>query len=153
MKIITVLLADDAKIVRGEYRKLLELESDLKVVGEAIDGLHAVALVKKFLPAVVLMDVAMPLLNGLQATRKILKAFPKTKVLMFSSHNDEAYIDEAINSGAMGYLIKYTAADYVCLAIREVQKGMTFFSPSIPKRFHQRKAKKQVNRIKTLVHV
>src|SRR3984957_5706521 len=151
MKRITVLLADDAKIVRREYRKILELENDLEVVGEAIDGLHAVAMVKKLLPAVVLMDVAMPLLNGLQATRAILKAFPATKVLMFSAHNDEAYIDEAINLGAVGYLIKYTAADHVCSAIREVQKGMTFFSPSIPKRFHQRKAKKQLNRGKIAV--
>ena len=147
MKRITVLLADDAKIVRGEYRKLLELENDLEVVGEAIDGLHAVVMVKKHLPAVVLMDVAMPLLNGLQATRTILKAFPDTKVLIFSAHKDEAYIEEAINSGAMGYLIKYSAADYVCLAIRQVQKGMTFFSPSIPKHFHKQKPKKQSNRV------
>ena len=142
MKRITVLLADDAKIVRREYRQILELENDLEVVGEAIDGLDAVAMVKKFLPAVVLMDVAMPLLNGLQATRAILKAFPRTKVLMFSAHDDAAYIDEAINSGAVGYLIKYTAADCVCQAIRDVQKGMTFFSPSIPKRFHKRNPKK-----------
>jgi DNA-binding NarL/FixJ family response regulator len=142
MKRITVLLADDAKIVRGEYRKILELEDDLEVVGEAIDGLQAVIMVKKLLPAVVLMDVAMPLLNGWLATRQILKAFPATKVLMFSAYNDEAYIEEAVNSGAMGYLIKYTAADCVCLAIREVHKGMTFFSPSIPKHFHQRKRKK-----------
>ena len=142
MKRITVLLADDARIVRGEYRKILELESDLEVVGEAGDGLQAVMMVKKLLPAVVLMDVAMPLLNGLKAARQILKAFPATKVLMFSSHNDEAYIKEAINSGAMGYLIKYTAADCVCLAIREVQKGMTFFSASVPKRFHKQNRKK-----------
>jgi len=142
MKRITVLLVDDAKVVRGEYRKILELEDDLEVVGEAIDGLQAVIMAKKLLPAVVLMDAAMPLLNGWLATRQILKAFPATKVLMFSSYSDEAYIEESINSGAMGYLIKYTAADCVCEAIREVQKGMTFFSTSIPKHLHQRKRKK-----------
>jgi DNA-binding NarL/FixJ family response regulator len=139
MKRIKVLMADDNRVVRDEFRKILKLDDDLDVVGEAIDGLQAVVMVKRFLPAVVLMDVAMPLLNGLQATRKILKSFPATKVLMLSAYNDEAYIVEAINSGAKGYLIKQTCADYVCHAIREVQKGNTFFSPSIPRRFHKRK--------------
>jgi two-component system, NarL family, response regulator NreC len=80
----------------------------------------------------------MPLLNGLQATCQILKAFPATKVLMLSAHSDEAYIVEAVKSGAKGYLIKPTAAGDVCTAIREVHKGNTFFSPSIPKRLHKR---------------
>jgi CheY-like chemotaxis protein len=142
MKRIKVLIADDNGLIRKEFRKILELEDDLDVVGEAIDGLQAVVMVKKFLPAVVLMDVAMPLLNGLQATLRILKAFPGTKVLIFSAHNDEAYIAGAINSGAMGYLIKQTCADNVCHAIREVRNGNIFFSPSIPKHFHQRKRKK-----------
>jgi DNA-binding NarL/FixJ family response regulator len=90
------------------------------------------------------MDVTMPgMLNGLQATRQILKVAPATKVLMLSAYNDEAYVEEAINSGAMGYLVKQTSADDVCHAIREVQKGNTFFSPSIPKRLHKRNGKKQ----------
>ena len=139
MKPITALLADDNRVVRGEFRKILELEDDLEVVGEAKSGLEAVALVKKLRPALVLMDVAMPLLNGLQAARQILKATPATKVLMLSAHSDDAYVEEATNSGAMGYLIKQTAADSVCLAIREVQKGNTFFSPSIPRRLHKQK--------------
>jgi DNA-binding NarL/FixJ family response regulator len=88
------------------------------------------------------MDVAMPLLNGLQATGQILKAAPATKVLMLSAHSDEAYVAGAINSGAMGYLIKQTSADCVCDAIREVQKGNTFFSPSIPSRLHKRNRKR-----------
>src|SRR5271170_6237681 len=103
MKRITVLLADDNGIVRKEFRKILELENDLEVVGEAKDGHQAVAMVKKFRPALVLMDVTMPLLNGLQATCQILKAAPATKVLMFSAYNDEAYVEAATNSGAMGY--------------------------------------------------
>jgi DNA-binding NarL/FixJ family response regulator len=145
MKKITVLLADDNRVVRGGFRKILELEDDLQVVGEAKNGRQAVDMVKKLHPALVLMDVAMPLLNGLQAARLILKAGPATKVLMLSAHSDEAYIVEAINSGAMGYLIKQTAADNVCQAIREVQKGNTFFSPSIPIRFHKRKPIKQMD--------
>ena len=141
MKRITVLLADDNKVVREEFRKILELENDLEVVGEAKNGHQAVAMAKKLRPALILMDVTMPLLNGLQATCQILKAVA-TKVLMLSAHSDEEYIVEAINSGAMGYLIKQTSSDNVCTAIREVQKGNTFFSPSIPKRLQQRELKK-----------
>jgi DNA-binding NarL/FixJ family response regulator len=139
MKRITVLLADDNGVVRREFRKILELEADLEVVGEAKDGHEAVAMVKKLRPTLVLMDVTMPLLNGLQATCQILKATPATKVLMLSAHSDEAYVVEAVKSGAMGYLIKQTSADDVCTAIREVHKGNTFFSPSIPKHLHKRK--------------
>jgi DNA-binding NarL/FixJ family response regulator len=142
MKRITVLLADDNKVVRKEFRKILELEDDLEVVGEAKNGHEAVAMAKKLRPTLVLMDVTMPLLNGLQATRQILKAAPATKVLMLSAHTDEAYIIEAVNSGAMGYLIKPTSAGHVCTAIREVHKGKTFFSPSIPKHLYKRNQKK-----------
>jgi DNA-binding NarL/FixJ family response regulator len=141
MKRITVLLADDNGVVRKEFRKILELEDDLEVVGEAKDGLQAVALVKQLHPTLVLMDMTMPRLNGLQATCQILKAVPATKVLMLSAHSDEAYIIEAVNSGAMGYLIKQTSARNVCHAIREVYKGNTFFSPSIPSRLHKRNRK------------
>jgi len=141
MKRITVLLADDSADVRRDIREMLEPEHDLEVVGEASNGREAVALVKKLRPALVLMDVAMPLLNGLQATRQILKAVPATKVLMLSAHSEEAYIVEAVNSGAMGYLIKQSSAGNVCTAIREVHKGNTFFSPSIPKHLHKRNRK------------
>ena len=142
MKQITVLLADDNRVVRKEFRKILELEADIEVVGEAKNGYEAVAMVKKLRPALVLMDIAMPLLNGLQATCQILEAFLTTKVLILSAHSDEAYVVEAVNSGAMGYLLKQTSANNVCHAIREVQKGNTFFSPSIPKRLHKRNLKK-----------
>ena len=139
MKRIKVLLADDNGVVRRVFKKILELEDDLEVVGEAKNGHEAVAMAKKLRPSLVLMDVTMPLLNGLQATCQILKAVPATKVLILSAHDDEAYIVEAVNSGAMGYLIKQTSASSVCEAIREVCKGNTFFSPTIPKRFHRRK--------------
>ena len=143
-KRITVLLAEDHTIVREGFRKMLELENDLQVVGEAEDGRQTVALVKKLRPAVVLMDIAMPRLNGLEATRQVLKAVPNTKVLMLSAHSDAAYIKKATDSGAMGFLLKQTSADVVCQAIREVQKGNTFFSPSIARRLDQLDGKSPV---------
>jgi DNA-binding NarL/FixJ family response regulator len=134
MKRITVLLAEDHTIVREGFRKMLELEDDLEVVGEAQEGRQAVALAKKLIPAVVLMDIAMPLLNGLEATRQVLKALPATKVLMLSAHNDDAYVKNAMESGAVGFLLKQTSAHDVCRAIREVHKGRTFFSSSVSRR-------------------
>jgi DNA-binding NarL/FixJ family response regulator len=137
MKRITVLLAEDHTIVREGFRKMLELEKDLQVVGEAEDGRQAVALTKKLRPAVVLMDIAMPLLNGLEATRQILKAVPATKVVILSAHNDDAYVKNAIESGAVGFLLKQNSSHVVCDAIREVQKGKTFYGPTVARRLHQ----------------
>ena len=136
-KRITVLLAEDHMIVREGFRKMLELEDDLEVVGEAQDGRQAVALVKKLRPAVVLMDIAMPRLNGLEATRQVLKAVPATKVVILSAHSDDAYVKDATAAGAVGFLRKQTSSHVVCEAIREVQKGNTFFSPTIARRLHQ----------------
>src|SRR5271154_4294896 len=137
MKRITVLLADDHMIVREGFRKMLELETDLEVIGEAEEGRQAVALAIKLRPDVVLMDIAMPLLNGLEATRQLLKALPATKVLMLSAHNDDAYVKNATDSGAAGFLLKQTSAHDVCRAIREVHQGRTFFSPSIARYFNR----------------
>ncbi len=134
MKRITVLLADDHTIVREGFRKMLDQESDLEVVGEAQDGRQAVAMAKKLCPAVVLMDIAMPLLNGLEATRQLVKELPGTKVLMLSAHSDDAYVKNATESGAVGFLLKQASAHDVCRAIREVQKGNTFFSASVARR-------------------
>jgi DNA-binding NarL/FixJ family response regulator len=137
MKKITVLLAEDHTIVREGFRKMLELENDLEIVGEAQDGRQAFAMVAKLRPAVVLMDIAMPLLNGLEATRQIFKAFPDTKVLILSAHSDDAYVRNAAESGAVGFLLKQTSAHEVCRAVREVQQGKTFFSPSVSRRFER----------------
>jgi DNA-binding NarL/FixJ family response regulator len=137
MKKITVLLAEDHMVVREGFRKMLELEDDLEVIGEAQDGRQAVALVKKFHPAVVLMDIAMPHLNGLEATRQILKTVPTTKVLMLSAHSDDAYVKNATDSGAVGFLLKQTSAHDVCRAIREVHAGKTFFSPALARHFNR----------------
>jgi two-component system, NarL family, nitrate/nitrite response regulator NarL len=136
MKPITVLLAEDHLIVREGFRSLLKHERDIKVVGEAETGRQAVQLTRKLRPEVVVMDIAMPLLNGLEATRQILKAFPATKVLILSAHSDDAYVKNATEAGAMGFLLKQSSSHYVCQAIREVQKGNTFFSPSIARRVH-----------------
>jgi DNA-binding NarL/FixJ family response regulator len=134
MKPITVLLAEDHTIVREGFRRMLELEPDLKVIGEAQDGRQAVALAKKLRPDVVVMDIAMPLLNGLEATRQVLKNFPATKVLMLSAHSDDAYVQNATESGARGFLLKQTSAHEVCQAIREIHQGKTFFSPVVSRR-------------------
>jgi DNA-binding NarL/FixJ family response regulator len=135
MNKITVLLADDHRMVREGFRQILAFENDLKVVGEASNGRRAVAQFIKIRPDIMLMDIAMPDINGLEATRQILKAFPRAKVLMVSAHSDDAYVANAIESGAMGFLLKQTSAHEVCRAIREVHQGKTFFSPSISRRF------------------
>jgi DNA-binding NarL/FixJ family response regulator len=93
-----------------------------------------VQLTKEFLPAVVVMDIAMPLLNGLEAARQILKALPATKVLILSAHSDDEYVEQVIGLGAAGYLVKQTSALVLAKAIREAHKGNTFFSPSISRR-------------------
>lgn len=141
MNKITILLADDHMIVREGFRKMLDMENDIQVVGEAQDGRDAVALVKKLRPNLVLMDIAMPQLNGLEATRQILKLFPNTRILMLSAYSDDAYVQNAMESGAAGFLLKQTSAYDVCRAIREVYKGNKFFSPAIAKRFHERDRK------------
>ena len=136
MKRITVLLAEDHMIVREGFRKLLAAEADIEVVGEAQNGRQAVALAKKLRPAVVVMDIAMPLLNGLEATRQIRKAIPGAKVLLLSALSDDAYVEQAMAFGAVGYLLKQTSSHDLSRAIREVQNGNTFFSPSIDRRLH-----------------
>jgi DNA-binding NarL/FixJ family response regulator len=141
MKRITVLLAEDHMIVREGLRALLRAEDDIEVVGEAETGRAAVRLAKKLRPAVVVMDIAMPLLNGLEATRQILKAVPATRVLVLSAHRDDAYVGQVIEAGAAGYLIKQTSAHVLSAAIREAQKGNTYFSPTIARRLRDQSQK------------
>ena len=141
MKRITVLLAEDHRVVREGFRKLLELEDDFEVVGEAEDGRQAVAMVKRLRPAVVLMDIAMPLLNGLEATRKILKAVPGTRILILTAHSDDAYVKNATESGAVGFLLKQASARVLSKGIREVNKGNVFFGPFIAKLLPERERK------------
>jgi DNA-binding NarL/FixJ family response regulator len=143
MKKIAVLLAEDHQIVREGFRSLLKHERDIEVVGEAENGRQAIALVKKLRPAVVVMDIAMPLLNGLEATRQIRKEFPDTKVIILSAHNDDAYVEQVIELGGAGFLLKQASSHNLATAIREVQKGSTYFSPDVSKRLLNRDKKSQ----------
>lgn len=138
MKRITVILADDHQIVREGFRSLLQRESDIEVVGEAATGREAVRLTLKLRPAVVVMDIAMPLLNGLEATRQIRKGSPSTRVLILSAHNDDAYVEQMSKLGASGFLLKQTSSHSLAAAIRELQKGNTFFSSSVSRRVQGR---------------
>jgi DNA-binding NarL/FixJ family response regulator len=130
----TVLLADDHTIVRQGFRLLLEAEPDIAVVGEAETGRQAVQLTRELGPDVVVMDIAMPLLNGLEATRQILKEVPTAKVVILSSYSDDEYVRQLAEAGTSGYLIKQTAAADLVKAIREARKGNAFFSPAITER-------------------
>lgn len=145
LKRITVLLAEDHMVVREGLRKLLESASDIEVVGEADTGRKAVNLARKLLPDVIIVDIAMPQMNGLEATRQIRQVAPDSKVLILSAHSDDAYVEKATLLGAVGYLIKQTSAHFLSEAIREVHKGNTFFSPSVAKRITHRN-KKSLNR-------
>jgi DNA-binding NarL/FixJ family response regulator len=131
MKKITVLLAEDHSIVREGLRSLLELGGDFEVVGEAATGRQAVALARKLRPTVVVMDIAMPLLNGFEATRQVLLAAPGTKVLVLSAHSDDEYVEHMAAVGAAGYLVKQNSGQVLVQAIKEIASGRTFFSKSI----------------------
>jgi len=134
MQKITVLLADDHTVVRQGLRALLVAEGDIEIVGEEDNGRQAVQLAKKLLPDVIVMDIAMPVLNGLEATRQITRTIPQAKVLVLSSYSDDEYVQQLTEAGAAGYLVKQTAANELLKAIREAYKGNAYFSPAIAKR-------------------
>ncbi len=131
MRKTTVLLADDHTVVRQGFRLLLQVEPDLAVVGEAETGRQAVELARKLKPDVVVMDIAMPVLNGIEATRQIVDELPSTRVVVLSSYSDDEYVHRVAQAGASGYLVKQTAAADLVKAIREAAKGNAFFSPDI----------------------
>ena len=137
MKKITVLLVDDHTVVREGLRALLEAEQDLEVIGEAADGKQALTLAKESPPDVIVMDVAMPLLNGLETTRQIVKNYPDTAILVLSSYTDQECVSQLLKAGAAGYLAKQTAANELPKAIREVRRGNQFFSPAIARQLQQ----------------
>jgi DNA-binding NarL/FixJ family response regulator len=131
---ITVFLADDHTIVRQGLAKLLEVEPHFKVVGEAENGRQAVSMVEALKPEIVIMDISMPLLNGIEATRLIKKSCPQTKVIILSMHTHDRYIDELINLGVSGYLLKDSTGADIIQAISAAVKGDTYLSPSISRR-------------------
>ena len=130
-KNITVLLVDDHTLVRRGFRRMLEDEGDMEVVGEAGDGEEAIRLARRWQPQVVVMDCALPKVNGLDATRQILAALPDTAVLMLSMHSENTWVRQAIDAGARGYILKNAINLDLGPAIRLVASGETFFDPQV----------------------
>jgi DNA-binding NarL/FixJ family response regulator len=133
-KKISVLLAEDHAIMRQGLAALLNTDGHFAIAGEAKNGREAVAMTLELQPDVILMDIAMPVLNGLEATRQILAANPRAKVIILSAHSDDEYVERMIAAGVAGFLEKQTSAEILTKAILEVVKGNVFFSPSIARR-------------------
>ena len=132
-KPIRIIIADDHTIVRQGLARLLEDQSDLKVVGEAINGRVAVEKALALKPDIVIMDIAMPLMNGIEAAKRIRKRLPKTKILILSMYSQEHYIHELLEAGISGYLLKESSGRDILKAIHAAMKDETFLSPSISK--------------------
>ena len=130
---LRILLADDHTIVRQGLRKMLEETPEWEVVAEAGDGREAVRLAEQHKPDVAIVDVAMPLLNGIETTRQIAKKVPGTRVLVLSMHADDAYVIQILQAGATGYLLKDSADVDLLQAVAAVSQGKSFFSPAIAK--------------------
>jgi two-component system, NarL family, response regulator NreC len=128
---LRILLGDDHTVVRQGLRKILEGQPDWQVVAEAGDGREAVRQVVEFEPEVVILDVGMPLLNGIEATRQIVRKAPTTRVLILSMHSDEAYVTRALQAGATGYLLKDSADTDLIRAVEDVSAGRSFLSPAV----------------------
>lgn len=128
---ITILVADDHQIVREGLRALLAKQPDITFVGEAQDGRHALDLVVELHPDVAIMDVGMPVINGIDATRRIIEVSPATRVMLLSMHAGRHYVSEALAAGATGYVVKETAFDDLVRAIRVVAEGGVFLSQSV----------------------
>ena len=133
MTAIRIVVADDHTILRRGLRLVLERESDLRVIGEASNGREAIEAAERDKPDVIVMDIGMPLLNGIEATRRISADHPKTAVVILSVHSDEAYILRALKAGARGYLLKDSAETDLIQAVRAVAAGKAFFSPVVSK--------------------
>ena len=131
MKKLRILIADDHGIVRTGLRLQLERNDQFEVVGEAADGREAVRLAEELVPDIVIMDIAMPSLNGIQAAAQIIKALPQTGIIMLSMHSDETYITRTLAAGARGYLLKDNAEVDLYRAVQVVAQGKPFFSPAI----------------------
>ncbi|MFC2023029.1 response regulator [Chloroflexota bacterium] len=130
MKPIKVIIVDDHTLVRDGIRSLLALTADIEIVGEAANGREALEKVRRLVPDVVLMDLAMPIMSGLEATRRIRKEFPGTKVLALTQYDDSEYVIPVIEAGARGFVTKMSSASELALAIQAVYNGDSFLSPS-----------------------
>jgi len=128
---VRILLADDHTVMRAGLRLLLERHEDFEVVGEAADGRQAVDIATELKPAVVVMDIAMPQLNGVEAARQILNRDPETAIVMLSMHSDESYVLRSLKAGARAYLLKDSAEADLVSAIQAIIEGKSFFSPGV----------------------
>lgn len=128
---LRILLADDHTVVRQGLRKVLEERADWEVVAEAGDGREAIRQAEELKPDIAIIDIAMPLLNGIEATRQIAKRSPSTRVLVLTMHSDEAYVNQMLQAGAAGYLLKESADVDLIQAVSAVSKGKSFFSPGV----------------------
>ena len=131
MNKLRVLLADDHKVVREGLKLLVNSEPDMEVVGEADNGRAAIALARELKPDVVVMDVSMPELNGLEATEKLLRLHPEIKVLTLTRHADDSYLQQLLRAGASGYVLKLSAAGELVRAIRAVVAGKIYLDPEM----------------------
>lgn len=130
---LRIFLGDDHRLVRQGFRKILEERDDWEIVGEASDGRDSVKQIEKLQPDVAVIDIGMPLLNGIEATRQIAKVAPKTRVLILSMHLNEAYVISGFQAGALGYLLKDSADTDLIHGISAVAAGKSFFSPAVAK--------------------
>jgi DNA-binding NarL/FixJ family response regulator len=130
---LRIFLGDDHQVVRQGFRKILEERPDWEVVGDASDGREAVKQVLALKPDVAVLDIGMPLLNGIEATRQIVRHSPRTRVLILSMHLNEAYVTRALQAGATGYLLKDSADMDLLLGVSSVASGKSFFSPAVAK--------------------
>ena len=130
----TILLADDHRIVRQGLRALLEAEPDFSLVGETGDGLEAIQLAERLQPDIIVLDLMMPGISGLEATRQIGDNCPQTRIIILSMHADEAYVLETLRNGASGYVLKDSSADDLVRAVREVEAGRRYLSPPLSER-------------------
>lgn len=130
-KPISIALIDDHKLFREGVKRILEYESDFKIVAEGDDGSMAVDIVKEHKPDIVLMDINMPNMNGIEATKNLIKKYPKTKIIILSIHDDESYVTHTLKTGAQGYLLKEMDADSLIEAIKVVYDGGSYLHPKI----------------------
>lgn len=134
MNKIRVLLADDQDIIRTGLTIILSHQPDLEVVGQAADGIEAVDLAKKLQPDVILMDVKMPRLNGIQATRQIVSALPKTQIIILTTYDTDDWVFDGIRAGAIGYLLKDTSGDNLADAVRGALRGESQMDPTVARK-------------------
>jgi len=134
LETIRLLIVDDQRLMREGLRTLLELEPDLQVAGEAGDGQEALQLYASLQPDVVLMDIRMPVMDGVEATRQLLQGFPQSRVIILTTFDDDAYVFDGLRAGALGYLLKDVSGDELAEAIRQVASGGALIEPSVARK-------------------